>query len=107
ATGYWKIDDQIAFLSAHHPVRTPFARTLRVIESAPWKEKLLSSRLRALDVGAVDIRRRGLAGNVEELHRKLKLKLKLTGTRRATLVMTRMLDEPWSLVCVDLDDAAG
>ncbi|MGH3909914.1 MAG: THUMP-like domain-containing protein [Pseudonocardiaceae bacterium] len=101
ATGCWKIDEQIAFLSADHPVHTPFARTLRVIESAPWKEKLLTARLSALDVGSVDIRRRGLAGDVEELHRRLKL----TGTRRATLVMTRMLDKPWSLVCIDI--AAG
>ncbi len=99
ATGCWKIDDQIAFLSADHLVCTPFARTLRVIESAPWKEKQLTARLRALDIGAVDIRRRGLAGDVAELHRRLKLR----GTRRATLVMTRMLDQPWSVVCVDID----
>lgn len=99
ATGCWKIDDQIAFLSADYLVHTPFARTLRVIESAPWKEKQLTARLRALDIGAVDIRRRGLAGDVTELHRRLKLR----GTRRATLVMTRMLDQPWSLVCVDTD----
>lgn len=96
-TGCWKIDDQIAFLSADHLVRTAFARTLRVIESAPWKEKQLTARLRALDIGAVDIRRRGLAGDVVQLHRRLKLR----GTRRATLVMTRMLDQPWSLICVD------
>ena len=100
-TGCWKIDDQIAFLSANHLVHTPFARTLRVIESAPWKEKQLAARLRALDIGAVDIRRRGLAGDVVELHRRLKLR----GTRRATLVMTRMLDQPWSLVCTDVDQA--
>ena len=100
AAGCWKIDDQIAFLSTDHPVHTPFARTLRVIESAPWKEKLLTARLHALDVGSVDIRRRGLAGDVEQLHRRLKLH----GTRRATLVMTRMLDKPWSLVCVDVED---
>jgi hypothetical protein len=68
-----------------------------VIESAPWKEKQLIARLRALDVGAVDIRRRGLAGDVVQLRRRLKLR----GTRRATLVMTRMLDRPWSLICVD------
>ncbi|MGH4014886.1 MAG: THUMP-like domain-containing protein [Pseudonocardiaceae bacterium] len=104
ATGCGKIDEQITFLSADHPVHTPFARTLGVIESAPWKEKLLTARLRALDIGSVDIRRRGLAGNVEELQRRLTLgRGKLTGTRRATLVMTRMLDKPWSLVCVDVD----
>ena len=97
ATGCWKIDDQIAFLSADHLVHTAFARTLRVIESAPWKEKQHIAQLRALDIGAVDIRRRGLAGDVAELHRRLKLR----GTRRATLVMTRMLDQPWGLICVD------
>jgi hypothetical protein len=97
ATGCWKIDDQIAFLSADRLVHTAFARTLRVIESAPWKEKQLTARLRALDIGAVDIRRRGLAGDVAELHRRLKLR----GTQRATLVMTRMLNQPWSLICVD------
>ncbi len=98
-TGTWKIDERIAFLCADTPVRTPFARTLRVLESAPWKEKLLPSRLRALDIGAVDIRRRGLAGNVEQLHRRLKL----SGEgRKATLVMTRMRGRPWSLVCIDL-----
>ena len=97
ATGTWQIDEHIAFLTADVPVRTPFARTLRVIESAPWKEKALAGRLTALGFGAVDIRRRGLAGNVEQLHRRLKLR----GGAKATLVMTRKQGRPWSLVCVD------
>ena len=97
ATGTWQIDEHIAFLAADVPLRTPFARTLRVIESAPWKEKALAGRLAALGFGAVDIRRRGLAGNVEQLHRRLKLR----GGAKATLVMTRKQGRPWSLVCVD------
>lgn len=97
ATGTWQIDEHIAFLAADAPVQTPFARTLRVIESAPWKEKALAGRLAALGFGAVDIRRRGLAGNVEQLHRRLKLR----GGAKATLVMTRKQGRPWSLVCVD------
>ncbi|NMI00497.1 class I SAM-dependent methyltransferase [Pseudonocardia acidicola] len=95
----WKIDDQIAFLSADRPLRTPFGRTLRIIDSAPWDQKKLPSRLRQLDIGAVDIRRRGLAGDVGQLHKRLKL----SGTRRATLVMTRVRDRPWGLICVDVD----
>lgn len=95
--GAWQIDDQIAFLSADVARPTPFARVLRVIESAPWDQKRLPARLRELDIGAVDIRRRGLAGDVERLHRQLKL----SGTRRATLVMTRVNDRPWALVCLD------
>ena len=96
--GAWKIDDQIAFLSADTAAHTPFARTLQVIDSAPWHQRSLPARLRALDVGAVDIRRRGLAGNVAELHRQLRL----SGSRRVTLVMTRVQDRPWGLVCVDV-----
>jgi hypothetical protein len=34
---------------------------------------------------------------VDAVHRKLKL----SGSRRATLVMTRVDDVPWGLVCVD------
>lgn len=97
--GVWKIDPRIAFLSSDELLRTPFARTLRVLDSGPWDQKALTPRLRALDIGSVDIRRRGLAGNVEDLHRQLKLR----GTRRATLVMTRVDDRPWALVCVDPD----
>jgi SAM-dependent methyltransferase len=70
-TGAWKIDEQIAFLSADTPVHTPFARTLRVIDSAPWDQRRLPAKLRALDIGAADIRRRGLAGDVAGLHRQL------------------------------------
>jgi hypothetical protein len=101
--GAWKIDEQIAFLSADSAVHTPFARTLQVIDSAPWHQRSLPARLRALDVGAVDIRRRGLAGDVAELHRQLRL----SGSRRVTLVMTRVQDRPWGLVCVDVPPSPG
>jgi len=94
-----KIDPRIAFLTAERPVRTPFARTLRVLDSAPWNEKGFAVRLRDLGVGAVDIRRRGLAGDVDAIRRRLKL----TGSRRATVVITRVNDKPWGLICVEPD----
>jgi hypothetical protein len=95
--GAWKIDAQIAFLSSDAPLSTPFGRSLRIIDSAPWNQKALPAKLRTLDIGAVDIRRRGLAGDVDQLHRQLKL----TGSRRATVVMTRVQNSPWGLVCLD------
>jgi predicted RNA methylase len=103
AVGAWKIDPRIAFLSTDASTHTPFARTLRVIDSAPWRQRELPARLRALGVGAVDIRRRGLAGDVGELHRQLKL----SGPLRATLVMTRVKNQPWGLVCVDEPPSSG
>jgi hypothetical protein len=92
-----KIDPQIAFLTLDSDVRTPFARTLRVKHSAPWHEKQFAKRLRELDVGAVDIRRRGLAGDVDQIRRRLKL----AGKARATIVITRVNDKPWGLICTD------
>jgi len=90
-----KIDPQIAFLTLDRPVRTPFARTLRVLDSAPWNEKRFARRLRELGIGAADIRRRGLAGDVDQIHRRLKL----AGLNRATVVITRVNDKPWGLIC--------
>jgi THUMP domain-like/RNA cap guanine-N2 methyltransferase len=92
-----KIDPQIAFLTLNRPVQTPFARTLRVLDSAPWNEKRFAKRLRELGIGAADIRRRGLAGDVEQIHRRLKL----AGPNRATIVITRVNDKPWGLICAD------
>jgi predicted O-methyltransferase YrrM len=96
-----KIDPQIAFLTLDRDVRTPFARTLRVKYSAPWHEKQFARRLRELEVGSVDIRRRGLAGDVDQIRRRLKL----AGKTRATIVITRVNDKPWGLICVDPDGA--
>lgn len=98
ATGGTRIDPRIAFLTCDdRPPPTPFARALRVLDSRPWDQKRLPALLRSLDVGAVDVRRRGLAGDVDALARTLRG----AGSRRATVVMTRAGDRPWCLVCVD------
>ena len=101
--GARKIDPRIAFLTADHEVATPFARTLRVVESAPWNEKRFAARLRELGVGAADIRRRGLAGDVDQIRRRLKL----SGRHRATVVLTRVNDKPWGLICTDIRTDLG
>ena len=101
--GAWQIDPMIAFLSADRPLRTPFGRALRVLESAPWHEKEFARRLRALGVGTADIRRRGLAGDVQQIHRRLGLR----GERSATIVITRRNGRPWGLICTAADDCAA
>lgn len=96
--GAWQIDPMIAFLSSDEPVRTPFARTLRVLESAPWHEKRFAARLRELGIGSADIRRRGLAGDVELIRRRLSLR----GDRARVIILTRVADRPWGLICEPL-----
>ncbi|MGH3301914.1 MAG: hypothetical protein ACRDOK_09570 [Streptosporangiaceae bacterium] len=60
--GAWQQDPLTAFPSPDRSVSTPFARTLRVADSMPWRERAVARRLREPGIGAADIRRRGLAG---------------------------------------------
>jgi THUMP domain-like len=94
----WQIDPQIAFLSGDVPMVTPFGRCLVVEASLPFGVKPLAAELRRLDIGAIDIRRRGLAGDVDDLRRRLRPR----GSRRATVVLTRVSEQPWAMVCVSL-----
>ncbi len=93
----WQIDPQIAFLSADVPLRTPFGRLLEIEASLPFGVKPLAAELRRLDVGPIDLRRRGLSGDVDELRRRLRP----AGRRRATVVLTRVANAPWAFVCTD------
>jgi hypothetical protein len=93
----WKIDDRVGFLSADRPMTTPFGRLLAIEASLPWNLKRLRALLRASGAGAVEIRKRGSAVDVEDLRRRLDLR----GDRQLTVVLTRVLDRPWALVCHD------
>jgi hypothetical protein len=94
----WQVDRRIAFLCTDTSVATPFARCLEVAASLPFSVRGLRAELRRLGVGAVDIRRRGLAGDVDELRQRLGRH----GDRPATVVLTRVVNKPWSFVCFDL-----
>ena len=72
------------------------------VPSSEWRVHLAIYGARP-DVGAVDIRRRGLAGDVDQIRRRLKL----AGKARATIVITRVNDKPWGLVCTDPASPAG
>ncbi|HEY3063449.1 MAG TPA: class I SAM-dependent methyltransferase [Chloroflexota bacterium] len=93
--GAWKIDAHVAFLSSDNAVSTPFGRWLHIEASLPWNLKHLRAELRALDIGTVDIRKRGSAVDVEGVQRRLKL----TGARAATVVLSRVRNRPWAFVC--------
>lgn len=95
--GAQMIDEQIAFLVTEFPITTPFGRSMQIIDSLPWHERRLKQRLRELDAGAIDVRRRGLAGDVDAISRRLRGK----GHRRLIVLMTRHLDSPWAVIATD------
>jgi THUMP domain-like len=95
--GAWKLDPRIAFLSADRPLRSPFGRLLRVDASLPWNLKRLRGVLRERGVGTVEVRKRGSAVDVDDLTARLRLR----GDARAVVVLTRVADRPWALVCTE------
>jgi len=100
----WQVDQHIAFLSADRPMVTPFGRCLEVQASLPFSVKAIATELRRLEITALDLRRRGLAGDVEDLRRRLLAKSgRGTGGRSATVVLTRVVNKPWAFVCTDVD----
>jgi SAM-dependent methyltransferase len=96
----WKLDPRIAFLSADQPLRSPFGRLLRVDASLPWSLKRLRGVLRERGVGTVEVRKRGSAVDVADLTARLRLR----GDARAVVVLTRVADRPWALVCTEDPD---
>jgi hypothetical protein len=93
--GAAQIDREIAYLTADRAIETPFARCWRVLEWLPWNLKRLRVRLRALDAGAVTVKKRGSPLDTDALARQLSA----DGSRALVVVLTRVADQPAALIC--------
>lgn len=90
-----RIDPEIGFLVTETDSSTPFAHGYRVIDVLPWHEKEIKKAISRLDIGPIDIRRRGLPGDVDAITKRLRGK----GTVRAMIAMTRMNGLPTAIIC--------
>lgn len=78
--------DGIAYLTGEKSVQHPFATVFEVLEELPLKAKSISKRIRALDIGTLEIKQRG-TGLDPNAFRKL---LQLRGSQSAVLFLTRL-----------------
>ena len=81
----WLLDPHIAYVAGDRPFHTPFARSYRIIERLPHREKPLRAALRERGIGRLTIKKRGVTVVPEELRRRLDL----TGDAEGTIVLTR------------------
>jgi SAM-dependent methyltransferase len=79
------LDEHIAYVGADESFRTPFARSYRVLEELPYREKALRAALRDRGIGRLTIKKRGVSIVPEELRKRLDL----AGEGEATIVLTR------------------
>lgn len=93
--GAQRIDADIGFLVSDGHIDHPMLTSWRVLDVLPWHEKRIKQALAALDIGPIDIRRRGLAGDIPTITKRLRGK----GQHRAIIAMTRMQNAPTAIIC--------
>jgi hypothetical protein len=79
------IATSIAYLSGDTLVDTPFASAFRVVESLPLDIRTIAQYCRDAGIGTLEIKKRGVDIDPATFRTKLKLK----GSKSATLVLTR------------------
>ncbi len=96
------LDEHIAYVVSDDAFRTPFARSYRVLEEVPYREKQLRAALRERGVGRLTIKKRGVSVVPDELRKRLSLR----GDAEATLVLTRVAGRGTALLVEPLADGA-
>jgi SAM-dependent methyltransferase len=88
------LDEKIAYVTSDQSFRTPFARSYRVVEEVPFREKQLRAALRARGIGTLTIKKRGVDVSPDQLRKRLDLH----GEDDATLVLTRARGQSLALL---------
>ncbi|MFD0655822.1 THUMP-like domain-containing protein [Thermocatellispora tengchongensis] len=89
------LDPHIAYITGDEPVSTPWASCYEILEMMPFSGKRLRAALRERNVGTVTIKKRGSAVDIERLRRDLRL----SGDESLVVVLTRIDDKPYALLC--------
>jgi hypothetical protein len=79
------LDEHIAYVVGDEAFHTPFARSYRVLEELPHREKPLRAALRERGIGRLAIKKRGVTVVPDELRKRLAL----SGEAEGTIVLTR------------------
>ncbi|WP_310742201.1 class I SAM-dependent methyltransferase [Microbispora sp. H13382] len=97
------VDPQIAYITSDRLVRTEWTSCYEVTDVMPFSLKRLRAALRERRVGVVTIKKRGSAVDVERLRKDLRL----SGDNSLVIVLTRIGERPFALLCqpVTSDDA--
>ena len=90
-----RIDAEIGFLVSDRHIDHPMVSSWQVLDVLPWHEKRIKQAIARLEIGPIDIRRRGLPGDVPTITKRLRGK----GNRRAFIAMTRMQNAPTAIIC--------
>ncbi|WP_327043746.1 methyltransferase domain-containing protein [Microbispora sp. NBC_01189] len=97
------VDPRIAYITGDRLVPTPWAACYEVTDVMPFSLKRLRAALRERGVGAVTIKKRGSAVDVERLRKDLRL----SGGASVVIVLTRIEERPFVLLCQPVTSQKG
>ncbi|WP_426508059.1 THUMP-like domain-containing protein [Dactylosporangium sp. McL0621] len=97
------LDESIAYVTTNVDIATDFAKKYKTIARLPIALKKLRAELKARDIGALQILKRGSAHDVEDLRRQLRLE----GSQSAVLALTRISNEPAAILLKPVDVPAA
>ncbi|MCC7128105.1 MAG: SAM-dependent methyltransferase, partial [Microbacteriaceae bacterium] len=80
------ISPDIAWMSSELRVDSPFASRFKVLEVHGFNIASLKKRLSELEIGELEIKKRGIDADPAQLRESLRLR----GAKRATLILTRL-----------------
>jgi hypothetical protein len=90
-----KIAADVAYLTSKHRVESTYVRGFRVEEVMDFSLRRVQSYVSAQGIGRLDIKKRRFPMTPDEVFGKLKLK----GSNRATLILTRVDEDPVAIFC--------
>ncbi|GAA2718442.1 class I SAM-dependent methyltransferase [Actinocorallia aurantiaca] len=88
-------DPRIAYITSDVLKDTPFTSSYEIEEVLPFSVKRLKAALRARGVGTLTLKKRGFAADLDRLRRDLRP----SGPSAGTVVLTRVGDSPFALLC--------
>lgn len=84
--GARSVSGGIAYLATREPYHGPFGETFEILEVFPYSKPRLAAWSRREEIGALEIKKRG----VDVVPDQLRKALKLRGTNSATVILTRI-----------------
>jgi hypothetical protein len=101
------LDPRIAYLTADRPLDDPAVVGFEVMDVFPWSLRRARDLLRVRGVGRVEVKKRGVAFDTDELARELRRDGSAGGqAEEATVIITRIGERPVGILCRRLDAAA-
>jgi predicted RNA methylase len=89
------LDPLVAYIAADARVDTPWAARYEVEDLMTFSLKKLRAALRERQIGNVTIKKRASALDIE----RLRADLRLNGEKSAVIILTRIMDKPYALIC--------